>query len=149
MCNVFGNGFQEDLLHHLPWHRCEADQPVVPQTLLLLALEDRNYNWFTPTMGSMHTTKVSMPVSTLCSPLSLLKEILGPETSPDDTKYPDLVVMLLKILVQCLLHCPHITLETPNEEKSSKKNNLLEPESVTKFQGWKKPCALLWMLLTV
>lgn len=75
-------------------------------------------------MGSMGQG-LSMPVSILCSPLP--KRILSPETSPSGTECCDLVVMLLKILVQCLLNCLHITLETPNEEKPlNKKNNLLE-----------------------
>lgn len=39
--NIFGNGFQEDMLHHLPRQRDEADWPVVPQMLCLVLLEDR------------------------------------------------------------------------------------------------------------
>jgi len=45
--------------------------------------------------------------------------------------------------MKCPFHQPHIVIETPNEEKFSKKNNLLEPDNVTEFQGWRKPCALI------
>lgn len=126
-------------LHHLPRHWCESDQLVVPQTLLLPALlEDRSDIWFTPPMDSMHRKRVSMPISTLCSPLTLLKQISSPETSPSGTKHPGLVVMLLKIPVQCPLHCPHITFRNTKWRKTTKEKNISEPESFTKFQGWKK-----------
>jgi len=39
---VAGNGFQDQLLHHLRRDQGEADGPVVPWVLLLALLEDRS-----------------------------------------------------------------------------------------------------------
>jgi len=37
---MFGNGFQEDLIHHLPSDRDKSDWHVISQILLLVLLED-------------------------------------------------------------------------------------------------------------
>jgi len=39
--HVFGSGFQDYLLHHLPRDQSEVDLPVVPQIFLLSLLEGR------------------------------------------------------------------------------------------------------------
>lgn len=37
---MFGNGFQEDLIHHIPSDQGESDWHIISQILLLALLED-------------------------------------------------------------------------------------------------------------
>lgn len=39
---VSGDGFQKDLLNHLPREQAEADQPVITQIVLLALPKDRS-----------------------------------------------------------------------------------------------------------
>ena len=51
---VFGNGFRDSWLHHLPRDQGEVDQPVAPQTFALALPEGRSDTGFLP--GLMKTT---------------------------------------------------------------------------------------------
>lgn len=59
--HMFGNGFQDytlhhlprDILHHLPRDQDEADQTIVPWILLLALLEGGSNISFFPALGNL------------------------------------------------------------------------------------------------